>query len=790
MQHPTGWPEGSSGDAPFLWWDGDRWTQEGSRPQPPETSRRFPEYHRAVDRLRETRVELLRVTHRERFDETRVDPRGQLPLERFEETSVDPSNERDADGPRDSVVTLALSGLFAASLVILVAGYGLDSVAFRLGGILGVLFFGVGAAPLRAFRHAGLTVRLALAVLIGISVPTLLASVMALTPLWYPLVAAALLGIVVVIVHVRASLEALRDLRAERRRRNPPVDRSSWLNVSTGLTAAGTLYWAVAAVESGHVSPGVGGFLPQISPMWYGGLLLVLGGIVLARNRPGLAAMTGVASLIAALTLTPAIVYGLPGTQTAAKHVGFVQQVLGIHYLDRHAGIYQAYSGFFSLSAWICNLAGVKESMGLAAYWPFIINITGLAVLRLFFGVLLRSPYRIYIAIALTFLVDVVGQDYFAPQSVGFVLVFGVFALGIGGQRTNLSQRMRIGLIVVISCAIAVTHEFSPFIGAAVLAIFVVTRLVRPIYIPLAALLPAVLWAVLNWSVLGSFASFYDFGNLSNFEPPKTAVTPGLQRLPIVGQSSDAELAGLLVLIGLAGVGFLAAVTRRSGWKFFSPSYAWSMVLSAGAGLGLIVANPYGNEGIFRAVLFAIPWLAALAVTSVPAVTRRWLVFPFAMLLTGLAATFCLASFALDNANVIRPGDVSALDFYNTKASSSGFILDLSYGDTPTGMLSLVNGHSVGWSTIVPQTGGRVDPLNPESASLLARNYLAYVAQNQGSTSKLYAIWSPASVSYAMDYGLESASTAVAWERALSSSPIWKLVYHNDGTYLFQLAVQ
>jgi len=781
MQHPTGWPEGSSGDAPFLWWDGDRWTQERNGPRPPEAARRYPEYRRAIDRLRETSVDLFRVT-----TERRREPRH----EQARETGAGHGDEPAADGPPDSVVTLALSGLFAASLLITAAGYGIDSTGLRLGGIVGVLFFGVGAAPLRAFRRAGLTVRLALAVLIGISVPTLLASVMALTPLWHPLIAAALLGTAVAIVHARASLEALRDLRAAPRQR-PPADRSAWLNLSTGLTAGGTLYWIAAAVRAGRISPGVGGFLTQIPPMWYGGLLLVLGGIVAARSRPGLAAVTGVASLIAAFTLTPAIVYGLPGTQTAAKHVGFVQQVLGVHYLDRTAGIYQAYSGFFSLSAWICNLAGVKESMGFAAYWPFIINMAGLAVLRLFFGLLLRSPYRVYIAITLTFLVDVVGQDYFSPQSVGYVLVFGVYALGIGGQRTHLSQRMRIGLIAVISSAVAVTHEFSPFIGAAVLVIFVIARVVRPIYIPLAALLPAVVWAVLNWSVLGSFASFYDFGNLSNFEPPKTAVTPGLERLPIVGQGTDAEVAGLLVLIALAAVGFLAAVTRRPGWTFFSRSYAWSIIVSAAAGLALIVANPYGNEGIFRAVLFAIPWLAALAVTAIPRFTREWLLIPLAMLLTGLSATFCIASDGLDNANVIRPGDVGALNFYNAKASGNGYILDLSYGDTPTGMLSLANGHSVGWSTMVPQTGDRVDPLTPESAALLARNYLAYVAQDHGgSTSALYAIWSPAAVSYSIDYGLETAATAVAWEQALVASPIWKLVYHNDGTYLFQLAPQ
>lgn len=775
MPHPTGWPGGSSEDAPFLWWDGDRWT-EVNCPRPPaktawqqpsldanqsparQVRRHFPEYERPIDRLRETRV--------------------------------DDSTRRAADDRRYPTVTLGLSGLFAVSLLVLLAGYRLDSTVLRLGGALGALFFGVGAAPLKVFQHAGLTVRLALAVLVGISLPTLVASAMALTGFWHPLIAATLLCIVAVAIHARASREALAEFRGTRHRLLLIADRSSWLNLSSALTAVGSACWVWAAVASGHIDPGIGGFLNQIAPMWYVGVLLVLGGIILARGRGELAATIGIFSLVAALTSTPALVYGLPRVQTAAKHVGFTQQVLGSHYLDPHSGIYQAYSGFFALSAWICAAAGTKDVIGLAAYWPCIIDIAGLAVLRLFFGVLLRrSPYRSYVALALTFLVEVVGQDYFSPQSVGYVLVFGVYALAIDGGQLNLGRRTRTSLILLISCAAAVTHELSPYIGAAVLMILVVAKLVRPVYIPLVVALPAILWALLNWSVTSGFISIYDLFSLSNFQPPKTVAAVGLQRLPMVRQSSDALLIGLVVLIGLAGIGFLAAVSRRSGWGFFSPAYAWSMVISAGAGLGLIVANPYGNEGIFRAVLFAVPWLAALAVTSVPRAGPSWVVFPSAVLLTGLAATYCVSSFGLDNAGVIRPGDIQALDFYQTRASSSGYILDLSYGDTPTGMVTLDPGHSVGWSAVVPQSDGQIAALSPDSAALLARNYLAYVGNNQGNTNELYAIWSPASVDYAVDYGLESDATAVAWRQALSSSKVWKLVYYNDGTYLFQLTL-
>jgi hypothetical protein len=730
-------------------------------------------YERPIDRLRGTFVDLLRETH----------------VDLLRASRADDSARPAADDRRHSAATLGLSGLFAVSLIVLLAGYGLDNTGLRLGGVLGALFFGVGAAPLKIFRHAALTARLALAVLVGISLPTLVASVMAFTGFWHPVIAAILLGIVVAAVHVRASREALAELRGARQESHPKADGGSWLNLSSALSAAGTVCWIGAAAMSGHIDPGIGGFLTQIAPMWYVGLLLVLGGIVLARGRGELAATIGIVSLVAALTSTPAFIYGLPRIQTAAKHVGLVLQVLGDHHIDPHSGIYQAYSGFFALGAWICAAAGTKDAMGLAAYWPFIIDLAGLAVLRLFFGVLLRSAYRSCIALAVTFLVDVVGQDYFSPQSVGYVLVFGVYALAVGGEQVNLGRRTRTGLILLISCAVAVTHEFSPFIGAAVLAIFVVTKLVRPIYIPLVVALPAILWALLNWSVTGSYISIYDLGNLSNFQPPSTVAAAGLQRLPIVGQASDALLVGLVVLVGLAGVGFLAAVSRRSGWGFFSPGYAWSIIVSAGAGLGLIVANPYGNEGIFRAVLFAIPWLAALAVTSVPRVTPGWAVFPLGVLLTGLAATFCVASFGLDNASAIRQGDIQALDFYMTKASSSGYILDLSYGDTPTGVVALDNGHSVSWSAVVPQTHGRVAALNAESAALLARNYLAYVGNNAGNTNELYAIWSPASVAYAVDYGLESEATADAWRQELSVSNVWKLVYYSDGSYLFQLTL-
>ena len=453
-------------------------------------------------------------------------------------------------------------------------------------GVLGAVFFGVGTAPLQLSGRSSLAMRLGVAGVVGLSVLTVVASVMVLTPVWHPLLAAVIIGAIAVGVHVQACRQALPGLhgagvfrslglgvqarRAQHRLRDPGVGRG-WraaLESSMAYTAAGTVLWCAAAIAAGHIVPGVGGFLPVISPLWYVGLVLLLAGIVLARGKSEVHAMSALVSLVAALTLTPALVYGMPRSQSAAKHVDLVQLILHAHHLDAAAGIYQAYSGFFSAIAWVCYLARIHDSIGLATFWPFVIGLVGLAELRFFFGRQIRSSYRIWVGMTLVVLVNAIGADYFSPQSVGFVLALGVYGLVLGRDWPGLGDRMRIALLVLAGCGLAVTHELSPYIAGGVLVVLVLCRAARPWYVPATCIVPAILWAGLNWGVVKTFASFAGLGNLSNFTPPQTISTPGLQRLPIVGESSDALLLGLLVLIALAGVGFLRTVRRPQSVGF------------------------------------------------------------------------------------------------------------------------------------------------------------------------------------------------------------------------------
>ncbi len=100
-------------------------------------------------------------------------------------------------------------------------------------------------------------------------------------------------------------------------------------------------------------------------------------------------------------------------------------------------------------------------------------------------------------------------------------------------------------------------------------------------------------------------------------------------------------LLGLLVLIALAVIGFLRH------WRLKA---AWAFMISAGVGILLIVANPYGNEGIFRAALFGIPWLAVLAMRALKRRVPQWVPGAVGLVWVGLLGTFLIAMFGLDNA--------------------------------------------------------------------------------------------------------------------------------------------
>ena len=687
--------------------------------------------------------------------------------------------------------TLTLTAAFGISLAAFAVGRVLDVEALSLAGALGSLLLGVGTAPVQNSSYS-LSARLGVAGLVGPAVLILVGSTMALASAWHPVFAAGVVVAVALVVHVHACVKAMRWAR-----RNPggfSRGRSSWrvVNPSTVFTCAGTSAWLWAAFERGHVVPGIGGFLTQISPFWFLGLALLVIAVVTSRGESELSMALAVTSLAAALTVTPALVYGTP-PQAAAKHVDLVQQLLLRHAFDRSASIYEAYSGFFSAVAWLCRLCDVRDYLELAAFWPFVIELICLIEMRYFLARLrVASKFRLWLATGVAVLVISVGDLYFSPQSVGFVIGLGIYALVLAHGADEIRSGMMVLVLTLAGCALAVTHELSPFIAGGVLIVLVLFRVIKQWYAPAAVLAPAIIWAAVNWHDVSYFVTFRSLGDISNFAPPATVASPGLHRVTMVGYSSDALLFGLLVLIVLALKGFWRSWRADTHVEFLTARESWAFLVSAGVGLVLIAFNPYGNEGIFRAALFGVPWLAMLAAISFDKFYARWMAPAAGVTLSCLLAAQVVSDFALDNANVIRIGDFRAYSKYMAMSTSDSFMLDLSYGPLPYSATfpsaSHTFSHLVDWPTVVPRFTLGDKSLTADALVALDRQYLR-LAKKGGDRSgtQLYAIWSPASAAYAVDYGLETRSMALAWRFLLIKSSQWRLVYADEGTYLFEL---
>jgi hypothetical protein len=150
---------------------------------------------------------------------------------------------------------------------------------------------------------------------------------------------------------------------------------------------------------------------------------------------------------------------------------------------------------------------------------------------------------------------------------------------------------------------VAVTHPLSPVIllGQAVL-ICLLLRPAQP-WLPVAFAAIELFWLMLAWPFLTSTYDLFEFG-VGNIEPPEVTLVE-----PLPGYEVSLWTAPLLmaVLALLTAYAVLRGLRRPGGVARLVPP-----VVLVAVPVGMVLAQPYGNEGIFRAYLFALPWLAYL----------------------------------------------------------------------------------------------------------------------------------------------------------------------------------
>lgn len=691
-----------------------------------------------------------------------------------------------------SVLVSIRARLWLAALVLgtlLIFGVGVITRVAALQGPAATIFLlaELGIAPTLLFRRINAIWFGVIAVSLSLCGTISIGFIMAIAHLWQPWIAmtvviAATLGMLAVAIIRDLPQLSTRDQRPPGRHAPSPAARVA-LTTFAGLIVVGLV------TITGQGDPQPGGLFRSVNPLWYLGLVLLVTAVILAW-RLSVSPAFPVLSLSGIVVTSQAVVYGSPAVMSAARHVGIIDYIRVHHGVNTGLDIYQAWSGMFAGMAWLADVGNITDVMTVATWWPSLLSPALALAVAALASRFISSRFRIWFAAAVFALTSTLDIVYFSPQSLGLFLAVVVIALAVGPRRNQTTARSagpaRVLLILFISIVMAVSHQISPYLAVAALVALLIFGYVRPWWLILVVLAPAILWALANTAVLGHFIGPEAIGQLfNNVKPPSHTFTQ--LPTPAVTNQAFSLPALFLLLTGFAAVATILLIRKR---------FVWAIALAAVSPATLLAATNYGQEGIFRVVLFAGPWLAVLVaglpVSRLPFVRSaravHWV--RFASLSVSLAALVGVNAFgqtALDWNRVVAQDAAIATQTYEALAPNGSVMLLTGTGNaTPQS----ISGRylDVAYLSREALGGYPVPSVAYDSNTDVAALTKKFVTS--GSSTRYYALVSTSIGAYDERYGFQSFADYREFATSMANSPFWKPILSGTTTTLYQLTAE
>jgi hypothetical protein len=408
------------------------------------------------------------------------------------------------------------------------------------------------------------------------------------------------------------------------------------------LSFAIVLWWLVLSTldPDGLTDLGLISILP---PAFFGCLALLSIGFVLSlrQGAQGLLPLLHLGALVFVLHGTPAIAYGTLRYSWAWKHLGIVD------YIQRHGTVdpvaaflpaYHNWPGFFFVAAWIGDLFGLGslDLSYIVRFTPVFINLGLLWALTLLFRRLTDDRRLVMAAMWIFFIGNWVGQDYFSPQAVAFLLhilllvlflgplrrevpatglihriTLQVRTLGLGGRSTEMQvrpysplQRSLLSILaLLLIIAIVVTHQLTPFVVILSAAALVMIGRLSIGYLVFAVV------AELSWLLY--FAAPFVATQLAGELETLGAISEASQKFADTAVVSPERV--LVVWVGRALSGTVALLAVFGGLRRLAIGFRDIPAIVLTLAPFPLLALAYGGEAVFRVYLFAMPFLAFFA---------------------------------------------------------------------------------------------------------------------------------------------------------------------------------
>ncbi|WP_328538387.1 hypothetical protein [Streptomyces sp. NBC_00344] len=418
-----------------------------------------------------------------------------------------------------------------------------------------------------------------------------------------------------------------------------------WL--TAGLLPAAAILWTLSLPLIDFRHMGDYGLLDRFPPVFYLSLALLTTGFLAGLRRAGTwwpAAYC--AALLVAVKAPTAVLYDSVRYPWASKHDAVIGHLLGngLHpqaHLSGNMAAYDQWPGFFTLNAALVRAFGVDSAAAFLNWAPIVFGLLTMPVLVLIYRTFTEDRRLVWTAVWIFQLANWVGQDYFSPQGMSYLLYLAVIAVvlrhfvrpGSAGRlrsRVHLdpaaaavppptTARQRAVCVAVLApliAAINVSHQLTPVMLCASLVALNLTRRYRN-----AGLLVVTGVIMLIWDLTMGRPLFVETleslrrsaGDLlensrAGYAGQLTGPGPVLQ--------GHANVAMVLAVVVPAAV---ALLIRRKLLRSALP-----LLLVSVAPVPLFAVNDYGGEMLFRVYLFGLPGAAFFAAAAlVPAAGGR-----------------------------------------------------------------------------------------------------------------------------------------------------------------------
>ena len=610
-------------------------------------------------------------------------------------------------------------------------------------------------------------------------------------------------------------------------------DERGHIRPSDGMLPVAVAIWLVAlrAVDTGAINDW--GLFPSLPVAFFVAVGLLVVSVVLALSETHLSPVRlglHVIALVVILHGTVPLLFPEPNYPWAYKHVGVVGYVNLHGGLDPSVDIYQNWPGFFAVAAWFTRIAGVGSPLAFAKWAPLYFNLLFCLELGFVLRFLPMTRRARWLAVFLFVSANWVGQDYFAPQALAFVLCLAFFGIILawlrvdrppalvtaagslarrllragdgapgepGGddlqpQLGSWARRLVLGTLIAVYAVIVVVHQLSPFLLLVGVVLLALAGLVRPLWVVAVLAALAIGYLALHLAFLrdeghlsGSpFNPREVVGALSN--PFDNADSTGFDTAhPMPGRRITA-LGSPVLILGLWALAGLGAVRRvRAGLPALL-----LVLLAASPGL-LTLGQNYGGEAIFRIYLFSLPWTVALAASALgrrrPRTRGRdWgAAVASGVALSVVIVLFMSAFYGSVELYRVRPGALAANQYFYDHARP-GSVLGLVSANVPSRVGARYDEFMSGSTPPVLSTLDAFHNHVLGEADLPALS--ALYREHAGHTSgDMYLSLNTDQQVYVEVLGLMPAGAVAGLDRALAASVDWELFYRNADAVIYRL---